>query len=383
MARTDKASAVMFYDWIKAYQDFPFDLPTLSRRISRHFDTATGEQIGESAPPFLAEGSYCTSFRIHVVGRRITVDGNPSRINRLDNVFGLATLADCFKVINSILLELGLPCMTPCTTSQRLQDGSAQVDGVVLQRLDLTSNFFVGQGNERAYLRGISSQRYRHSIGYLYPDGNTVVWTPKGGEKAGRLVYPGNYAKAAELDAHLLPKVLRTFGSDSDEYRYVKELRDWCAAVGMVRAEIKLRAEFLKRERLCYWGLFEEEKLAAVHSDFLKVGDEMTLDAHDVASISQELIRQGICKSMQAAGRTASYAYEWMNGATFDFNKSAVQEHRARLRRIGLDIKTPYDCTRHCVVFIHNVREVQRDFNISTPAFYRHAVVPSHLRLVA
>lgn len=373
----------MFIDWIKAQQDYPFDLPKLSKRFSRHFDAETGEQLGESAPAFLAEGSYCTTFRIQVTGRRIVVDGNPSRINRLDNVFGLPTLADCFKVINSILFELGLPPMTPCREIVRRQDGQLVADGAVLLRLDLTSNFFVGQGNERAYLRGISSQRFRHSIGYLYPDGNTVVWTPKGGEKAGRLVYPGNYNKAAELDAHLIPKVKATFGDDSDEYRYVKALRDWCASVGMVRSEIKLRAEFLKRERLCYWGLFDEGQLAKVHGEFLKVGDEMTLNAHDIASITQELIKRGICKSMRDAGATASRAYEWMNGATFDFDKRQIKEHRARLRQLGLDIKHPFDCTRHGVVFIHNVREVERTFDVVPPSFYRPAVVPSHLRLVA
>ena len=373
----------MFIDWLKAYQDYPFDLPKLSKRFSRHFDAETGEQLGESAPAFLAEGSYCTTFRVQVSGRRILVDGNPSRINRLDNVFGLQALEQCFRVINSILFELGLPPMTACKSTLRRQDGELVVNGAVLLRLDVTTNFYVGQGNERAFLRGISSQRYRHSIGYLYPDGNTVVWTPKGGEKAGRLVYPGNYNKAAELDAHLLPKVKKTFGDDSDEYRYVKALRDWCASVGMVRSEIKLKAEFLKRERLCYWGLFDEKRLGEVLGEFLKVGDDMTLDAHDVASISQELLNRGICNSMQAAGRTASYAYEWMNGATFDFNKSAVQEHRARLRQLGMDIKFPYDCTRHGVVFIHNVRQVERTYDVQPPAFYRAAVVPSHLRLVA
>jgi len=373
----------MFIDWIKAQQDYPFDLPKLSKRFSRHFDADTGEQLGESAPAFLAEGSYCTTFRIQVTGRRIIVDGNPSRINRLDNVFGLRTLAECFRVINSILIELGLPSMTPCSSVLRRQDDGLVVDGAVLLRLDLTSNFSVGQGNERAYLRGISSQRFRHSIGYLYPDGNTVVWTPKGGEKAGRLVYPGNYNKAAELSAHLLPKVLRTFGEDSDEYRYVRELRDWCASVGMVRSEIKLRAEFLKRERLCFWGLFDESELAKVHGEFLRVGDDMTLDAHDIASISEQLMRLGICDSMQAATRTATYAMEWMNGKQFDFEKSSVKTHRARLRAIGLDIKNPYDCTRHGVVFIHNVREVERTYDVSPPSFYRPAVVPSHLRLVA
>lgn len=373
----------MFIDWIKAYQDYPFDLPHRAGLILRRFDAETEELLSESAPAFLAEGSYCTSFRIHVCGRRLTIDGNPSRINRLDNVYGLETLSECFRVINTILLELGLPVMTACTKVQHLQSGEGIADGVVLQRLDLTSNFYVGKGNERAYLRGISSQRFRHSIGYLYPDGNTCVWTPKGGEKAGRLVYPGNYNKAAELDAHLLPKVKRAFGEDSDEYRYVRQLRDWCASVGMVRSEIKLRSEFLKRERLCFWGLFDEGELEGIHGDFLKVGEKMSLSAFDPVSITQELIRQKVCPNVQAAGRTASVAYEWMHGASFDFEKSSIKTHRARLRRIGIDIKLPYDSTRCGVVFIHNVREVERTFDVQIPSFYRPAVVPSHLRLVA
>lgn len=373
----------MFFDWIKAYQDFPFDLPHRAPVILRRFDAQTDEILGQSAPAFFAEGSYCTTFRIHVCGRRLTIDGNPSRINRLDNVYGIAALGECFKVINAILIELGLPALTRCKTITRLQSGEAVSDGVVLQRLDLTSNFFVGSGNERPYLRGISSQRYRNSIGYLYPDGNTVVWTPKGGEKAGRLVYPGNYNKAAELEAHLLPKVKRTFGEDSEEYVYVKQLRDWCASVGMVRSEIKLKSEFLKRERLCFWGLFNEADLIKVHDDFLNVGEKMSLNAFDTVSITQELIRQNICSSVQAAGRTASIAYEWMHGAQFDFNKSSVKIHRARLRQIGMDIKLPYDNTRCGVVFIHNVREVERTFDTVAPSFYRPAVVPNHLRLVA
>lgn len=383
MSSSTIPNSFMFYDWIKAFQDFPFDLPKVADIVVRRFDSETEELLSESAPAFLAEGSYSTTFRIHVCGRRITVDGNPSRVNRLDNVFGLPTLDECFRVINSILAEYGLPAMTRCTRIDRLQDGSVLADGAVLQRLDCTSNFYVGQGNERAYLRGISSQRFRHSIGYLYPDGNTCVWTPKGGEKAGRLVYPGNYNKAAELDAHLLPKVKRSYGEGSDEYRYVKQLRDWCASVGMLRSEIKLRSEFLKRECLSYWGLFEEEKLREVHGEFLRVGEKMTLDAYDVQSISEKLIAEKICKSMQAATRTATYAYEWMNGKRFDFNKSAVQDHRARLRQIGIDIKLPYDTTKCGVVFITNCREVNVTHNVAIPSFYRPAVVPSHLRLVA
>lgn len=373
----------MFYDWIKAYQDYPFDLPLVADILVRRFDAETEELLSESAPAFFAEGSYCTVFRIHVCGRRITVDGNPSRLNRLDNVFGLDTLDDCMRVINALLIERGLPAMTKCKTIQRLQNGDAVVDGAVFQRLDVTSNFYVGQGNERAYLRGISSQRYRNSIAYLYPDGNTCVWTPKGGEKAGREMYPGIYNKAAELDAHLLPKVKRTYGEDSDEYRYVKALRDWCASVGMLRAEIKLRSEWLKKKRLCLWGRFDEKELVDIHKGFLMTGDRLQVNNFDVLTVADQLLAERIVESRKAAMTTAGYVALWQCGQQFDFNKSAVQEHRARLRQIGIDIKLPFDATRHGVVFIKNVREVERTFEQPLPHFYRPAVVPRHLQLVA
>lgn len=370
----------MFYDWIKAYQDYPHDLPQVGDVICRRFDVETDELLGTSVPAFFAEGSYCTTFRIHVCGRRITVDGNASRLNRLDNVFGIETLDGCMAVINDVLAQFGLPPMTKCKTLRQLQDGSYLADGAIFQRLDLTSNFYVGQGNERAYLRGISSQRFRNSIAYLYPDGNTCVWTPKGGEKAGSLLYPGNYNKSAELDAHLLPKVKRAFGEDSDEFRYVRELRDWCASVGMVRSELKCRSEYLKREGLRFWGLFDEQKLREIHRGFLMVGEKCEINNFDLLTVADELLAKGICEHRKAAMTTAGYAHLWQSGQRFDFETSAVQKHRARLRQIGIDIKLPFDATRHGVVFIRNVREIERVFQMPTPAFYRPAVVPSHAR---
>lgn len=373
----------MFYDWIKAYQDYPYDLPKVGDVICRRFDVETEELLSTSVPAFFAEGSYCTTFRIHVCGRRITVDGNASRLNRLDNVFGIETLDGCMKVINAVLVELGLPEMTKCKNLQLLQDGSYLADGAVFQRLDLTSNFYVGHGNERAFLRGISSQRFRNSIAYLYPDGNTCVWTPKGGEKAGSLVYPGNYNKAAELDSHLLPKVKRTFGEDSDEFRYVRELRDWCASVGMVRSELKCRSEYLKREGLRFWGLFDEQKLREIHRGFLMVGEKCEITNFDVLTVADELLAKGIVDHRKAAMTTAGYVALWQCGQRFNLEARAVQKHRARLREIGIDIKLPFDATRHGVVFIRNVREIERVFSMPTPAFYRPAVVPRHLQLVA
>ncbi|SDH10313.1 Phage X family protein, partial [Pseudomonas flavescens] len=79
----------------------------------------------------------------------------------------------------------------------------------------------------------------------------------------------------------------------------------------------------------------------------------------------------------------AGYVALWQCGQRFDLESSAVQKHRARLRQIGIDIKLPFDATRHGVVFIRNVREIERTFDAPLPSFYRPAVVPRHLQLVA
>ncbi|QKL13494.1 hypothetical protein GEV42_16155 [Pseudomonas aeruginosa] len=73
---------------------------------------------------------------------------------------------------------------------------------------------------------------------------------------------------------------------------------------------------------------------------------------------------------------------EWMNGKTFDFNKVCCTDpsrpssgyrlrYQAAVRRLAAH------------VFIHNVREVSRTFDVPAPSFYRRPDVPRHLRLVA
>lgn len=53
MSPSTNPRSAMFYDWIKAYQDFPFDLPLQSDIIVRRFDAETEELLGQSAPAFL------------------------------------------------------------------------------------------------------------------------------------------------------------------------------------------------------------------------------------------------------------------------------------------------------------------------------------------
>lgn len=54
------------------------------------------------------------------------------------------------------------------------------------------------------------------------------------------------------------------------------------------------------------------------------------------------LLAKGVVTNDYAAQTTMRYAARWMLGHPFDFSKSATNVQRARLRKIGIDIKKPY-----------------------------------------
>lgn len=377
----------MFVDWLTVSQEFAHDLPVVCDVFTVTVDAHTGEHLTTRQPRFKHQGSYSSLIMVSVQGRKVRVEGNPSRINRLDNLFGIPTVGQCLAVYNRILAEYGLPPFTPCTRIEYRQgeEGSrAQVwsDGCCIERIDLTTNVGVGEGNVLAYLRGLSSQRIGHSIGYLFPNGRTVDWTASGKRKGGaRLQYRKVYDKAFELALNLVPKIARLHGADSDESVYVARVQQYCADHGVVRYEQELKAEFLTREGLRFYGLFDESRFRTIHDEFLKTDEKLQVTAMDLMTISQTLVDKGICNNTKAANCTAMYAFNWMHGQTFDFSKSAVKTHRARLRQIGIDIANQCDHSRFTPVIVAQAREITKTFDLPVPAWYRGPV--TQLRAVA
>lgn len=372
-------------DWLTISQEHQHDLPVVCDVVTLTIDANTNELLSTKQPRFVHRESFSTSVTIHVSGRNVRVDGNPSRVGRLDNLFGFSTIDQCVAVYNALLAQYGLPPFTRCTRVM-VRDGTSGgkagdlvADGAVIHRIDLTTNVALGEGNVLAYLRGVSSQRIGHSIGYLYPNGRTVSWTPKGNGKGGRLQYRKAYDKAFEMDQNLLPKIKREFGEDSDEFKYVVKVRDYCAANGVVRMEQELKAEYLKREGLAFWGLFDEARFIGIHNEFLAIDERMKVTAMDIVTISEQLIAEGIVDTTRAANTTAMYAIQWMHGQAFDFHKSQVQTHAARLNKIGINIRNACDTSRFAPVFVRQCREVTKR-ELPMPAWYRR---PSHLHLVA
>lgn len=379
----------MFFDWLTVSQEHEHDLPVVCDVFTITVDANTNELLSTRQPRFKHEGSFSSSVTIHVQGRKVRVEGNPSRINRLDNLFGYERIDQCIAVYNHLLAEYGLPGFTKGTRVFQRQSTSARgkfdemlvSDGAVIERIDLTTNVSVGEGNVLAYLRGVSSQRIGHSIGFLYPNGRTVAWTPKGNGKGGRLQYRKAYDKAFELEQHLLPRFKRLFGETSPEYAHAVRVRDYCQQYGVVRMEQELKAEYLKREGLCFWGLFDESKFIGIHDAFLAIDDRLKVTAMDIASISEQLIHEGIVDTVRAANTTAMYAIQWMHGQVFDFSKRQVQQHAARLNKIGINIRNACDTSRFAPVFVRQAREIEKTTVLPIPSWYKRPT--GHLQLVA
>lgn len=366
----------MFIDWLTMHQNFDYQLPLIGDRAFMVVDMTEqggGEILTTKCPTINHEGSFSTSVHIRISGNRLTVSGNPSRINRIENLFGFFNIDHCVDVFNNLLSVYGLPHFTKATKIWfTQQSGDKQVlccDGAVITEIHITTNKCVGQGAEDDYLKGISTQPYRNSIPRLHTNGKTCDWLTKTG-KGGRLIYPSVYNKAFELRLHALPKIRRKFGEDSDEYKYLLDVIEYCELHGVVRFEQKIKSEFLRREKLNIYGFADFTKLLNLHEEFLNIDTKIQVEKMSLENITERLLREHVCENTKAANATTLYAIQWASGATFDFKKSAVKTHRARLRQIGIDIALPCDLTKFALVTVRESRTIEVK-NLPMPSWYR------------
>ncbi|MEL4421447.1 phage/plasmid replication domain-containing protein [Shewanella algae] len=367
-----------FFDWLTIEQDFGFELPFLADVAYQRIRVDTGEGSSLNQAPFVHKGSFCDTICIKIRGSSLRMSGNPSRWNRLDNLFGLPTLDSCVSVFNSICRDLGLPEFSRCTRLIPTQGKDAKrhkwtSDGAIIKELHITSNVSVGRGNVGDYISGLSTLPYRNSVPRLHTDGCSADWLSVRGNA--NLIYPTVYDKARELELHLLPKLKNAFGENSSEYIYVFNLVLYCRRVGLVRFEQKIKSRYLQKHNLCYWGISDFSALSKLHSDFVNLDQKLQVTSMDFETISERLISAGVVDTTRSANTTAMYAIQWMHGHKFDFSKTQVQTHRARLRKIGIDIAQRCNIARFSPVFVTSTREVKRDVAVP-PTWYQ---MPRHL----
>lgn len=343
-----------FIDRLVIHQDYPEGgLPVVGNHgIIRH-DIATGEKLSDTVNSLKHEGSFSSGLNIRCTGFSVTVEGNPSRFCRSENLWGFTTIEQCVQVYNSILAHHGLPPFRRCTGVWYAQSPDGKkvrkvTDGAVMRHIDWTRNHAVGQGREQSFLRGLSSQTIGRGLQpYLYPNGDTVDWGTHKLKVRGEgptYRYDKMYNKAKDLITH---RSKRLKHASQEETNYYDRVIQYCQDIGIVREEQSKKAPFLKKHgRLAFYGLCTELDFLPYLTDIETAIQRLEVNHMTYETIAEQLIAQGICNSTQSANATEAYYMKWLHGGNIDRSKRQYHVHRSRLLQIGADIAIPYDATR-------------------------------------
>jgi hypothetical protein len=359
------------------------DLRLVGKQACYYVDLQTGET---KETPYIThlqhEGSYSSSLTVRCDGSTVEVYGNPSRYGRMDNLFGYRSIDECFDFYNSILEKLGLPPFTKCTEYLFFQGkegsrASKTSDGALISHIDVTRNWSVGSGNERAYLKALSSQSIGRSVPpFLYPDENTVDWYGSNMQKNGSTFrYIKVYNKFQDLLRHQF-KILKW--ADSASFAYYRQLLDFCSDNGVLREEHSFKRPLLKKLNCFAWGLFSESDLQSHLESITNIRERLEASKIEHETIADRLIEAGICKSGQSANATQNYYSMWLHGQELDKHKRQFKLHKSRLLQIGFDISVKPDISRYSPTNVKSITSIVVKVIQSPPDWY---VLPKNLIL--
>ncbi|EGQ8112611.1 phage/plasmid replication protein, II/X family [Vibrio parahaemolyticus] len=351
-------------------------LPLVGTHVIERLDMESGEALPPSVNQKRLEGSFSSKLTIRCDGFKVRVEGNPSRWQRMDNLFGLTTLDECVEVYNHILKKYDLPSFTKNTRlyPRQTPDGKSTSligNGAEITSIDWTRNISVGEGKESSFIRGMSSMQIgRGRKPHLFPNGMTCGWGYGSSWALNKL-----YCKAWELKEHLRKDKRKKNGVPPEQLEYIEKLISYCEKQGVVRDEMSMKQLFLKKHRLQFYGLVDETDYYAHLNDIENAMKTIQINHDEHKSIADQLLEMEIVKSRQAANATQSYAIMWQSGTDIRqvLNRSQFYEHKSRLKQIGLDIGQPFDVTRMCPTLKRSeVIEVQP---LSIPDWYQLPVV--------
>ncbi|EHH1096679.1 hypothetical protein Q9X98_000714 [Vibrio parahaemolyticus] len=351
-------------------------LPLVGTHVIERLDMESGEALPPSVNQKRLEGSFSSKLTIRCDGFKVRVEGNPSRWQRMDNLFGLTTLDECVEVYNHILNKYDLPSFTKNTRlyPRQTPDGKSTSligNGAEITSIDWTRNISVGEGKESSFIRGMSSMQIgRGRKPHLFPNGMTCGWGYGSSWALNKL-----YCKAWELKEHLRKDKRKKNGVPPEQLEYIEKLISYCEKQGVVRDEMSMKQLFLKKHRLQFYGLVDETDYYAHLNDIENAMKTIQINHDEHKSIADQLLEMEIVKSRQAANATQSYAIMWQSGTDIRqvLNRSQFYEHKSRLKQIGLDIGQPFDVTRMCPTLKRSeVIEVQP---LSIPDWYQLPVV--------
>jgi hypothetical protein len=258
-----------------------------------------------------------------------------------------------------------LPSFTKCKTPKWYQGkderaASRVADGAIMTRLDVTENYQVGKGNEKAFLRGLATQTVgRGNLPFLYPNETTLTWAQNSAYRNQKL-----YIKADEILFHQLKKAINQEHQD-----YLLKVAHYCKQGGLVRHEVHFKRNFLIKKNLCFYGATSLEQFKPYMGDIRKIMERIQMNTQGYEMISEQLLKAKVVLNHKAAYSTEAYGLRWMHGMPIDKSKSQYYKHLKRLRAIGIDISVPFNPTRKMPLIKEQREIIMR--TVSAPGWYQ------------
>lgn len=328
-------------------------LPLVGEHKIERIDLETGEQLPPSVNQKILEGSFSTKLTIRCDGQRVRVEGNPSRWQRADNLFGLTSIDDCVAIYNHVLAKYNLPPFTKSTLIYHRQKKANQsselgFNGAEITGIDWTVNHEVGLNKEQSFIRGMSSMQIgRGRKPKLYPDGYSCNW----GE-ASEWMMTKLYCKYIELERNLKKTKRKKSGVSEKQLNYINKLIEYCKDKGVVREEHSMRQKMLKRYNLHIYGLHAESEYYKHAKDIENAMNTIQVSHDEHVSIAHQLLNAGAVKTLRQANTTMAYFNMWQHGTDLRnpdiLSERQFYEHKARLKCIGVDIGQQFDVSRMC-----------------------------------
>lgn len=360
-------------DWLTVFQFHDEAvLPVVGATWRVETAIETGETVSKMVTGMEFAGSYETALRVRCDGCRVEVSGNPSAFDRLDNVFGVPSVAAGLDVFNRVLLSLGLPPfeeteVTHLALRQFAHSDTVMGAGPKITRVDICENWACGDAS--LALRCLSGYVHHGKRGHLYGNGKTVDW---GG---GQRVYTKYYEKGEDVDTKRqeVEKAIRKCQSAEDEgplklrLSYLDRLSAWCASVGVVRHEVSLKRRQLYRlglQRPGAWGVVDMGEVIESY----RFHKRLNVESGELLNVAERLQVEGV-KEREA--RRAELAFRaWYTGADLrvEMPKTTFYRVRKLLLLCGVDVGSP------CDIAVLPVRVQRVEFKeLAVPTWYGQA----------
>jgi hypothetical protein len=334
----------VFVDWVTIRQQHTGrDLPRVYSGVNTREDR-DGIIECQTVLREKVVGSFDDTMWVRCDGTSVEFDGNISRWDRRDNVFGYS-LPETIARINRLLGRFQLP---PFTVGDRMRfaDSGVVWTGARLSRLDITCNYATGSAADaERVIIALGQHHVGRLKGQVTPDGATVLYGYGASGTSGGTKYVSGkcYIKHVELRNNLKKKS----GSHVDS-----DLIDWCRSLGIVREEFTLKSRFLTQSGLCWLGEIEPSHLFSIYRRRTQFRRFRDMELKDTSALSAG-----------ARGTLARYEQGEPHGLT----RPTFYRHRSEiLKTVGIDISV----TRNVEKVVLPVKIIELQAMVA-PEWYR------------